>query len=122
MDCAGSKSFRDALFDSAFEATELARLAEGLQGLIGRLCARTADLPVELMADCQAADLLSQRLSGLAMFLALVAAGAPDSIRVDLSAVAEALPLADQARRLCGAGQGGQADGQDAGDLEVFDV
>jgi hypothetical protein len=119
MDGSGKKSFRDALFDAAFETTELARLADGLQGVIGLLCARVPELPAELMAECQAADLLSQRISGLAMFLALVAAGAPDHIRVELNAVAQALPLGDQARRLCGA-EGSSA--ASPGELEVFDV
>ena len=92
--------FSDSLERVAQEVADLARLGEALQALIARLAAGPAD-PAALI-EAQAADLLSQRLEGLASFVRALAAAAPPGATADVEAAVRALTLADQARRLSG--------------------
>lgn len=55
----------------------------------------------EQMIECQAVDLLAQRLGGLAHYLGVLAIDAGPA-RVDVGPALEALPLRDQALRLGG--------------------
>jgi hypothetical protein len=77
----------------AQEVADLARLGETLQSVISRLAAGPAD-PLTLM-DAQGADLLSQRLEGLAAFVRALAQAAPGQ---PPTSGAYAPYLADQAR------------------------
>jgi hypothetical protein len=110
----------EALLAGAFEMAELASLADDVQAAIGALCAGAAALTPGLMADCQAADLLSQRIAGMSRFLAVMALAAPDAAHVDVGPLAHKLTLADQAARLSGLPEPDGDEGE-AGDLEVFD-
>jgi len=114
------RSLRDSLFGGAFEMAELVGVADELQATVAMLCAQVSELPAEVLAGCQSADLLSQRISGMARFLAFVAVGAPRDIQIDMGAVAGKLPLGDQAARLCGAAVM-RPNEAEAGELEVFD-
>lgn len=88
---------------AAIEIAELARMSEGLQSLIARLAACEGPPPVALLVEAQSADLLSQRLAGLAAFLDALADGAPPDAKTDVSRAVFGLMLAEQARRLSGA-------------------
>jgi len=90
----------DILRRTADEAADLARLSDGLQGMVARLVSEGANLRV--LEDAQAADLLTQRLSGLAAILRGLARVASPDVSADIGAALAALPLADQARRLAG--------------------
>jgi len=90
----------DSLDRVAQEVADLARLGEQMQRVISRLAAGPAD-PQTLM-DAQGADLLSQRLDGLAEFVRALAQAAPSEAVTDVEAAVRALTLADQARRLTG--------------------
>ena len=67
------------------------------------------------MIDCQAADLLTQRLGGLTLYVEQLAR-APVRACLDIAPAAAALPLRDQARRLLGEA----ADVPASGDLTLF--
>lgn len=90
----------DSLDRVAQEVADLARMGEALQSVISRLATGPAD-PQTLM-DAQGADLLSQRLEGLAEFVRALAQSAPAGVTTDVEAAVRALTLADQARRLTG--------------------
>jgi len=90
----------DSLDRVAQEVADLARLGEQMQQVIARLAAGPAD-PQTLM-DAQGADLLSQRLEGLAEFVRALAQAAPSGAVTDVEAAVRALTLADQACRLTG--------------------
>lgn len=101
----GGPTFRplaEPLQLAALEVAELARLGDTLQGLIARLAGCIASPDPALLAEAQAADLLSQRLAGLAAFLRALAAAAPDGVTTDVHAAVMDLTLAEQARRLSG--------------------
>ena len=87
---------------AALELADLARLGDELEGMIARLAARLGPEDADLLAEAQAADLLSQRLVGVAGFMALLAALAPAEATVDAPAAVKGLLLSDQARRLSG--------------------
>ena len=96
---------------TADEAADLARLSDGLQGMVARLVAEGANLRV--LEDAQAADLLTQRLAGLAAILRGLARVASPEVSADIGAALAALPLADQARRLAGHAAPAPADDDD---------
>lgn len=52
------------------------------------------------MMEAQAADLLSQRLSGLAAFVRALADAAPADVNTDIEGALRVLTLTEQARRL----------------------
>lgn len=79
------------------EIREARALAERLEGVLVAL-GRYAD--VDQLVECQAADHLVQRLSGLSNYLECLACG-PVQVCLDVSAAAD-LPLAAQAGRLRG--------------------
>jgi hypothetical protein len=86
----------------AREVADLARMADRLERVIQRLAADGVRDPAALM-DAQAADLLTQRLDGLAAFVGALAGAAAADVSIDVAGAARRLPLADQARRLTGA-------------------
>lgn len=105
---------------AAMEATDLAGLADRLQGVIASLSANCSGRPDPgLVVEAQAADLMSQRLMGLAAFLAALADAAPADARIDIYEAVMDLTLAEQARRLGGPGHG-PALPADGGDLVLF--
>jgi hypothetical protein len=105
---------------AAVEVTDLARLGDRLQGVIASLSANSAGRPDPgLVIEAQAADLISQRLMGLAAFLTALAEAAPADARIDIHAAVMDLTLAEQARRLGGPGCG-PALPVDGGDLVLF--
>src|SRR5204863_280929 len=63
------RPFAEPLRLAAIELTGLARQGDELQRVIARLAERAGVLDQELVVDAQAADLLSQRLAGMAAFL-----------------------------------------------------
>jgi hypothetical protein len=87
---------------AAMELAELAQLGDQLQRAIGRLTAVSGAPDPEFLTEAQAADLLSQRLEGMAAFLRALAASAPESVMTDVYAAVMGLTLAEQARRLSG--------------------
>ena len=108
---------------AALEVADLARLGDRLQGVIASLSANHSGRPDPgLVIEAQAADLLSQRLTGMAAFLSALASAAPQGVTTDVHAAVMDLTLAEQARRLGGpslapAGPVAPADG---GDLVLF--
>ena len=87
----------------ADEVDDLVRLGETVQTVISRLAVGAGGLPdVALMVDAQAADLLSQRLAGLADFVRALADAAPCDLSADIEDAVRALTLSEQARRLAG--------------------
>ena len=95
----------------AEDLAELVGLGERVQGVISRMAA-AAPRPrdASLLMEAQAADLLSQRLAGLAAFVRALAdaerRGDPDVVL----AAARTLTLAEQARRLADATPAAPAD------------
>jgi hypothetical protein len=89
---------------AAIEIADLARVADGVQGVIAELSA-LARPSAELIAEAQAADLLTQRLAGLAAFLRTLSDVAPADAVADVHAAVMHLTLAEQARRLAGPAQ-----------------
>ena len=96
--------------------TGVVRSIDQVLGDLGREIAQARDLALSLeqvlqalaphadalqLIDCQAADLLTQRLGGLVLFVETLArtSGGAD---LEVGAAAAALPLRDQARRLEG--------------------
>jgi hypothetical protein len=92
----------EPLMLAALEVAELARLGDTLQSVIARLAACCVSPDPELLSEAQAADLLSQRLEGLAAFLRALAKSAPDGVTTDVYTAVMDLTLAEQARRLSG--------------------
>jgi hypothetical protein len=87
---------------AAIELTELAELGDRLQHALGRLTAHLGAPDADFITEAQAADLLSQRLVGMAAFLRAIARVAPESLMADVHAAVMDLTLAEQARRLSG--------------------
>jgi hypothetical protein len=105
---------------AAMEATDLAGLADRLQDIISSLSANGGGRPDPgLLIEAQAADLMSQRLMGLAGFLAALADAAPAEASIDIHEAVMDLTLAEQARRLGGRGWAPTTP-VDAGDLMLF--
>lgn len=95
-------SLADSLGLVAQEVADLAVLADHLQGVISRMAAAAAP-DRTLMVDAQAADLLHQRLQGLASFMGALATTTPVGPAHDLAGALRGLSLTEQARRLAGA-------------------
>lgn len=93
---------RESLGLVAQEASELVDLGDQIQGLISRLVAAALPSDPTVLVDAQAADLLSQRLAGLAGFVKALADAAPAGLAADIEAAIRTLTLAEQARRLSG--------------------
>lgn len=109
---------------AAREAADLVQLSDGLQIVIARLAACEGLPSAELVMEGQAADLLSQRLAGLAAFLDALADAAPEDARTDVRAAVDGLLLAEQARKLSGpaaAFEPFETADVDAGDLCLFE-
>jgi hypothetical protein len=101
----------------AQEVADLAGLADHLQGVISRMAAAAAP-DRTLLVDAQAADLLSQRLQGLASYMGALAMAAPSGLPHDVDGAVRALNLTDQARRLAGAAPAAAPEG--SGELTTF--
>ncbi|HET6969957.1 MAG TPA: hypothetical protein VFH92_02430 [Phenylobacterium sp.] len=100
---APARPLAESLSLVAEEVDDLVSLAETVQTVISRLAVGAGDLPdTALMVDAQAADLLSQRLSGLAAFVRALAEAAPCDLSADIEDAVRALTLSEQARRLAG--------------------
>ncbi len=106
------RPIEQVLRDLGREIAAVRDLAERLEVVVEALGAH-AD-PGQ-MVECQVADLLTQRLGGLALYVQTLAV-APTSALLDIGEAAAALPLRDQARRL----GGDLADADDAQDLTWF--
>lgn len=87
----------------AIELHELSRLGDQLQHILVRLteCVGAPD-DDGFITEAQAADLLSQRLEGMAAFLDALARAVPPDAMIDVEAAVFDLTLAEQARRLSG--------------------
>lgn len=108
---------------AAMEVTDLARLGDRLQWVIASLSANGGGrADPGLVIEAQAADLMSQRLMGLAAFLAALAEAAPADASIDIYDAVMDLTLAEQARRLGGPGCAptGPIAPADGGDLVLF--
>lgn len=98
-----ARPLADSLTLVAAEVDDLVRLGETVQMVISRLAIGADGLPdAALMVDAQAADLLSQRLCGLATFVRALAEAAPGDLSADIQDAVRALTLSEQARRLSG--------------------
>ncbi len=93
---------RESLDLVAQEADDLVELGDQIQGVISRLVGAALPSDPSLLVDAQAADLLSQRLSGLANFVKALADAAPAGLAADIGNAIRTLTLAEQARRLSG--------------------
>jgi hypothetical protein len=104
----------------ADEVDELVRLGETVQSVISRLAIGAGGPPdAGLMVDAQTADLLSQRLAGLAAFVRALAGAAPGDLSTDIGDAVRALTLSEQARRLSGPVLAPSADAS-GGELTTF--
>ena len=121
MGAAGLRPLDQTLDVCAAELAELARMADRLQTTVAVLSAGAPR--VELLTECQSADLLYQRIAGLAVFMARLAGVAPNDTLIDAPGAAGCLPLADQAVRLGGLRRVGDQIPHPApsGDMELFD-
>jgi len=84
----------------AREVTDLVALGDQLQALISRLVVAAAPSDPSALIEAQAADLLSQRLAGLAAFVGALADAAPADVSADIENALRVLTLTEQARRL----------------------
>ena len=84
----------------AREVTDLAALGDQLQNLIARLLVSGSPADASAVVEAQAADLLSQRLAGLAAFVRALASAAPADAAADIANALRVLTLAEQAQRL----------------------
>jgi len=84
----------------AREVTDLVAIGDQLQELIARLVLTSGAGDPAAMIEAQAADLLSQRLTGLAAFVRALADAAPTDVAADIDGALRLLTLAEQARRL----------------------
>jgi hypothetical protein len=123
MTSSAPQSVADVLIAAAGEALDLAQMADDLQSVIVALSAGAdaegAKVRSEVLVGCQAADMLSQGITGLALYLNRLAASAPDGVMMDAAAAARTLPLGDQAARLGGWARPREAEA--SGELELFD-
>ena len=103
---------------AAMELLDLARLADRIETLIADLVVRGGVSDPAVLVECQIADLLSQRLVGLAAFLAALAAAVPADARVDVAVAVRGLALSDQARCLAALAPG---DVRVEGELTLFE-
>jgi len=72
------------------------------------------------LAECQVADLLSQRLVGMGAFLTALAVAAPEEATVDVLHAVRDLTLAEQARWLAGP-TASKPRPHSSGDLTLFE-
>ena len=92
----------DALAVIAGELADLARLGDQVEAIIADLVGQAGKVSPDLLRRCQAADLLSQRLAGVAAFVNAVGQVAPANVTFDVLAAVRTVTLADQANRLSG--------------------
>jgi len=83
-------------------ATELAELAALADHLECALPSAEGLLDLGLAERFQAADLLTQRLSGLTLLFDALADAAPRDVALDVRGATDTLKLAEQARRFLG--------------------
>ena len=93
------EALRTLLSALATETVELARSADGLQDLFGRLMERGTQASGVALEQAQALDGLAQRLDGLQTFLAGLAASPLDDLEAETAEIAGHLRLTSQARR-----------------------
>lgn len=105
----------EVLDAAVLEVQELVHMADELQATIV-LMGVSGDDP-GMVIGCQAADLLSQRLSGLVQLLENLALATPGNAVLDFDPVG--LTLASQAARF---GGGAPPPLESAGELDLFDV
>jgi len=101
-DGAALRPLAEPLRLAAVELMELAELSDQLQRAIARMTQVQGAPDPAFLTEAQAADLLSQRLVGIAAFLRVIAAAAPQDVMTDVYAAVMDLTLAEQARRLSG--------------------
>ena len=92
-----------------------------LEALVAELMADAGPVSPEMAMRAQAADLLSQRLSGLQAFLEALAIASPRDAKIDVAEAVAGLMLAEQAHRL-GARPEFIPDEAVGGDLLLFDT
>lgn len=111
----------EPLASGAAELGDLARLADQLQQVFGRVALGFGAVDAQFVTDAQAADLLSQRLDGMAAFLHALAAAVPAAAVVDVEAAVAGLTLTEQARRLTGP-HTARDEAPASGDLFMFEA
>ena len=123
MAAAGLRPLRKTLEVCAGELAELSRLADRLQTTVAMLGAGAGQPRAELLTECQSADVLHQRIAGLALFMARLAKAAPEGALIDAAGSAGCLTLAEQAARLGGLRRAADiaAEAGPSGELELFD-
>ncbi len=115
------RPFAEPLRLAAIEIADLARQGDQLQRVIARLATGAGALDAGLMEEAQGADLLSQRLEGMAAFLRALSDAVPAGAAIDVHAAMIDLTLAEQVRRLAGPTAPGATDVDAAsGDLLLF--
>lgn len=104
----------------ADEVDDLVGLGETVQTVISRLVLAAGGMPdMGLMVEAQSADMLSQRLAGLAAFMRALAAEAPADLSANITPAVRALTLSEQARRLAGPAHP-PTPAPESGDLTTF--
>lgn len=98
----------------AREVTDLVAVGDQLQELISRLVVTAAASDPNALIEAQAADLLSQRLSGLAAFVRALADAAPADVSADIEGALRLLTLTEQARRLSSPASPSATDAEEA--------
>lgn len=97
---AASQPLAQSLDLVAREVTDLVAVGDQLQELISRLVLASGRSDSSALIEAQAADLLSQRLAGLASFVRALADAAPADVAADIDDALRLLTLTEQARRL----------------------
>lgn len=115
------RPFPEPLRLAAREVSELAQLSQSIQNLIASLVAREAAPHTALLVQGQSADLLSQRLAGVAAFLEALAEAAPEETTVDVAAAVMGLFLAEQAHHFTGQVRAPSPADCNSGDLMLFE-
>ena len=118
-DSVSLRSFDESLGQAVVELSDLARIADRLQSVVAQLAGHGALAGEHLIGECQLADLLSQRLLGLAIFLTALAAAAPQGATIDVFDAVQDITLWEQARRLSGFAPH-EAGAVGAGELALF--
>jgi hypothetical protein len=111
------RTLERTLAATAMELADLASIANELEHTTTGIDGRLDDLTISRL---QMADVLTQRLAGLTVFVTALADSAPDGVSLDVGEAVLQLTLADQAARLCGAPPPRVWHEQDDGDLMLF--
>jgi hypothetical protein len=100
---------------------EMARLVDHNQSLIARVTWKTAATDPSYVAAMQEADLVSQKLDGVAGFLRAISNALPPDFRVETQRATDDLLLAELTHKIgARGGEKAQDAGEGAGEFDLF--